>query len=73
MKWIRWAFNQKSTSGEWEREKQIYLLLLFEEEEYKKFMAYLYNPKNKVSLDNILDIFSQIIDGYSEERPMNGW
>lgn len=29
MKWIRWAFNQKSTSGEWEREKQIYLLLLF--------------------------------------------
>ena len=45
---------------------------IFEEEEYKKFMAYLYNPKNKVSLDNILDIFSQIIDGYSEERPTNG-
>lgn len=45
---------------------------IFDEEEYSRFMDYLYNPKNRISLDDILDIFSQVIDQYSEERPTNG-
>lgn len=45
---------------------------VFVGDNYTEFRSYISDPNNRIDFEDLLDIFSQLLEAYTGERPTNG-